>query len=241
MSGSELGHVPARAEARSFFAATADDYDRVVRWATLWQDALWKRRVLAMLPPAPCDVLDYACGTGLLTLAAAWRVAPGRVVGVDLSGPMLAAARRKAEARGVGNVSFVRADAEAWEPPPRGFDAVLAAYLPKYVAPERWLPRASRALRPGGMLLTYDFTYPRSRAARGGWELWWKLLGPALARRPRWRSVARRLPGLVRRTPWLEALLAELPRHGFDAPRVRPWCFGAATLLEARRTAGAEC
>lgn len=228
-------HVPARDEARRFFEATAHDYDEVVRWATLGQDVLWKRRVLARLPRGPAHVLDYACGTGLLTLAAARRCAPGHAVGVDASAGMVARAHAKALAGGVRNVSFLHADAEEWEPPERAFDAVLAGYLPKYVGMDRWLPRAARALRPGGALLAYDFTLPRGRAARSGWEAWWRVLGPSLARRPAWSGVAEGLPGLVRSSRWLDAMLGSLPQHGFTDVRTRRWALGAATLVMARR------
>lgn len=200
----------------------------MVRWTTLGQDAVWKRRVLARLP-RNADVLDYACGTGLLTHAAARRCT-GRVMGVDLSEDMLAAARAKG-----GRAEFVRGDAEQWVPPPGAFDAVLAAYLPKYVAMDRWLPHAARALRPGGQLLVYDFTYPQRSVARAGWEGWWRAIGPRLAAQPAWRDVAEELPGLIRRTRWVEAMREALPRHGLEAVDLRRWCFGAATMVAARR------
>lgn len=208
-----------------------------MRWATLGQDGAWKGRVLARLPDGPADVLDYACGTGLLTLAAARRCAPGRVLGVDLSPDMLARARAKAT--GLERVAFVHADAEAWDPPAGAFDAVLAAYLPKYVAMDRWLPRAASALRPGGVLLAYDFTYPRGAVQRWAWEGWWRAIGPRLASKPAWRDVAAELPGLIRGTRWAEAMAGALPGHGFGGIVVQPWCFGAATLVAARRTSAA--
>lgn len=178
-------------------------------------------------------MLDYACGTGILTLEAARRCAPGRVVGVDLSDRMLQRARLKASAAGL-RVEVVRADAEQWEPPLSAFDVVMAAYLPKYVDLEEWLPRAARALRSGGRLLAYDFTYPRSALARAGWEAWWRVLGPRLARRPGWEAVAEELPALVRRTHWADAMQDALPLHGFTDVRVQRWAFGACTFVEAR-------
>ena len=234
MPGS-LEHVPARAASRRFFAATGAGYDRVARWSTLAQDGRWRRAALACLPRGRADVLDYACGTGLLTLAAARRCAPGRVVGVDASPDMLARAREKAARAALGRVAFVEADAERWAPPAAAFDVVLAAYLPKYVALDRWLPRAAEALRPGGLFVTYDFTYPSWGPARAGWEAWWRFLGPALARRPAWRAIGLELPGLVRSTAWLPALQEALPRHGFEGVAVRPLTFGACTLVTARR------
>src|ERR1700712_4460816 len=53
-------------------------------------------------------VLDIGCGTGTTTLALADDVgAHGRVMGVDISQPMLELARRRA--RGRANISFIKA------------------------------------------------------------------------------------------------------------------------------------
>jgi SAM-dependent methyltransferase len=57
-------------------------------------------------------VLDVGCGTGQSTRDAA-RLAPsGSVLGIDLSTRMLAQARWRAHEEGLGNVDFVRADAQ---------------------------------------------------------------------------------------------------------------------------------
>ena len=52
--------------------------------------------------PADARVLDVACGTGIVARTVAARLGPkGRVVGLDFSPPMLAAARRAAENEGL--------------------------------------------------------------------------------------------------------------------------------------------
>lgn len=56
-------------------------------------------------------VVDIGCGCGATTLEAAQRGAE-RVVGIDISAPMLAVARERARAAGVATVEFVVADAQ---------------------------------------------------------------------------------------------------------------------------------
>jgi SAM-dependent methyltransferase len=57
-------------------------------------------------------VLDVGCGNGALSLEAARAVSPGgSVIGLDLSAPMLAVARRRAEGSGA-DVTFVQGDAQ---------------------------------------------------------------------------------------------------------------------------------
>jgi ubiquinone/menaquinone biosynthesis C-methylase UbiE len=56
-------------------------------------------------------LLDLACGPGIYSRPFARRVAPGVVVGLDLSPAMLRHARRRACAESVANLALVRGDA----------------------------------------------------------------------------------------------------------------------------------
>jgi SAM-dependent methyltransferase len=63
-------------------------------------------------PRAGDRVVDVGCGTGTTTFELADRVGRhGSVLGIDISAPMLAFARKRAEEYTSGNVSFVEADA----------------------------------------------------------------------------------------------------------------------------------
>ncbi|MEV6191636.1 class I SAM-dependent methyltransferase [Streptomyces sp. NPDC051920] len=76
-------------------------------------------------------VLDVGCGTGGTTVAIARRLgAGGRCVGVDISEPMVEAARVRAGREGAGAaVSFLRADAQDHVFEPAGvFDAVVSRF-----------------------------------------------------------------------------------------------------------------
>ena len=100
-------------------------------------------------------VLDVACGTGATAVDAAMAVgAHGSVVGVDLSGRMIEAARCRAADRAIANATFARMDAERLELPDASFDVVLCALGLMYVPdPARALAEMRRVLRPGGRLV----------------------------------------------------------------------------------------
>ncbi|MDT9698303.1 methyltransferase domain-containing protein [Streptomyces sp. P17] len=71
-------------------------------------------------------VLDVGCGTGGTTLAVARRLGPtGRAVGIDISEPMITAARERAAREG-SSASFILADAEQHAFEPAAFDAVIS-------------------------------------------------------------------------------------------------------------------
>lgn len=98
------------------------------------------------------QVLDVACGTGLVTLAAASLVGPaGRLTGTDISERMVARARKAAAEAGMANASFERMDAESLQLPDGSFDVATCAlglmYLPD---PEAALREIFRVLRPQG-------------------------------------------------------------------------------------------
>lgn len=112
-------------------------------------------------------VLDVACGTGLVSFAATRSVGPaGRVLGVDLSGAMVDAARERALRHEVRNAEFVRMDAEALALPDATFDVALCALGLMYVPdPEQALREMRRVLRPGGRLVVAVW----GERARCGW------------------------------------------------------------------------
>jgi SAM-dependent methyltransferase len=110
-------------------------------------------RMLAMAALQPGDrVLDGACGTGLVSLRIAAAVgASGAVVGTDISGQMVEAARRIAAERAVDNARFERADAEALPFADATFDVAVCALGLMYVPdPIQALREMRRLLRPGG-------------------------------------------------------------------------------------------
>lgn len=70
-------------------------------------------------------VLDVGCGTGGTTLAIARRAR--EVIGVDVSEPMLALARERADSEG-SSAAFVHADAQAHAFEPASFDLVTSRF-----------------------------------------------------------------------------------------------------------------
>ena len=113
------------------------------------------------LPP-DAAVLDLGCGTGVLARALAARAgAGGRLVGVDQSPVLLAAARRLAEEEGVGaRLDFRRGDAHRLDLPDGGFDAAIAHTLVSHATdPLAVLREAARVVRPGGWVAVFDGDY----------------------------------------------------------------------------------
>ena len=75
-----------------------------------------------------CRLLDVGCGTGSTTVAAARKIGTkDSCVGIDISEPMLAAARRRAEHEGA-TITFLCANAETYPFVSQQFDAIISRF-----------------------------------------------------------------------------------------------------------------
>ena len=75
------------------------------------------------------DVLDIGCGAGATTLAIADALGDGaHGTGVDISEPLIAAARARVAAAGVHRVSFVRGDAQIYPFEAHSYDLIVSRF-----------------------------------------------------------------------------------------------------------------
>jgi SAM-dependent methyltransferase len=111
------------------------------------------RPLLEVVEDDTARVLDVGCGTGATTVALARRLGEGgSCLGVDISEPMLEAARARAEREGLP-VEFIVADVEAHAFAPAGFDAVVSRFGVMFFAdPAAAFANLRQATRPGGRL-----------------------------------------------------------------------------------------
>lgn len=98
-------------------------------------------------------VLDVGCGAGVSSAAAARAAADGHVVGLDLSAPLLELARRRVEAAGLTNATFVQGDAQVHPFELAAFDVVLSRFGVMFFGdPSAAFANIATAVRPGGRL-----------------------------------------------------------------------------------------
>ncbi|MCD2198196.1 class I SAM-dependent methyltransferase [Actinomycetospora endophytica] len=111
-------------------------------------------------------VLDVGSGPGALALRIA--TTARRVVGVDVSAPLVDLARRRAQAAGRDNAIFVAADAQV-DPPDEGpFDVVVSHFGSMFFDDSvAAFTSLCRALRPGGRLVLLTWQGPE----RNPWQV----------------------------------------------------------------------
>lgn len=106
-----------------------------------------------MVSGAVRNVLDIGCGTGSTTMAMARKLnGAGRCLGVDISQPMIAAARARADREGLP-VDFQCADAQCHAFAPGSFDLVASRFGVSFFAdPVHAFANFRRAARTGAAL-----------------------------------------------------------------------------------------
>ncbi len=111
---------------QAFYGRYADLYDVI---ATAPGVARWRRAAVDALDLSPGDtVVEMGCGTGANLPFLRERVGPsGRVLGVDLTRPLLERGRERIERGGWSNVGVAQADAT--RPPVARVDAVLGSFV----------------------------------------------------------------------------------------------------------------
>jgi len=128
---------------------------------------------------AGVDAIELGCGTAYVS---AWLAKRGaRVVGIDASEAQLATARRLQQRYGL-DFPLLHGNAEAVPYPDRSFDFAISEYgACLWADPQRWVPEASRLLRPGGRLvfLVTSFLMALCMPAEEGVAATDRLLRPA--------------------------------------------------------------
>jgi len=150
----------------TMFDEIAPVYDRVNTLLTFGADGRWRRAAVRAAELGPGDAaIDVACGTGKLAAELAERVGPfGRVLGIDLSEPMIA---RGSEAfRDLVQLEFRCANALALPVADGQYDAATIAFgLRNLTDFEAGFRELRRVVRPGGRVVCLELTTPRPR--------WW--------------------------------------------------------------------
>jgi ubiquinone/menaquinone biosynthesis C-methylase UbiE len=134
------------------FARQAQTFDL---FAEKTDDQVAARFAAALGDAGRGDLIDVACGPGVVTAA----IAPGAasVVAFDATEQMLDKARARCARAGLSNVAFERGNAEILPFEDARFDGVVTRLAIHHFAdPQRALGEMFRVLRPGGIAVIVD-------------------------------------------------------------------------------------
>jgi demethylmenaquinone methyltransferase/2-methoxy-6-polyprenyl-1,4-benzoquinol methylase len=171
---------------QGLFDSLARNYDLANTIMSLGMHHYWRRFAVARTGLEPGGTaLDLCCGTGMITADLAERTGPtGRITGMDLSGEMLAIARRRLYKRGLAErVELLRGDVAELPFPEEHFQCVTIGYgLRNVHDPEKVLKEIYRVLKPGGLLVAIESAKPAHPLFRTAYYTYIKHWVPLLGR-----------------------------------------------------------
>lgn len=164
------------------FNQVTPHYDLVNRILTVGLDQRWRRRAARVcLSGRPARVLDVCCGTADLVLLLAEEAdSETEIVAADFSETMIAAARRKVEAkRRADRISLIRTDVSELPFAEGYFEAIGIAFAFRDITfrnpkEARYLSEVHRVLAPEGRFVIAETSQPRRSLLRGGFHQYMK-------------------------------------------------------------------
>lgn len=205
---------------KKMFDNIAPDYDKLNHILSLNIDKNWRRKAVRELADEarPLNVLDVACGTGDFTIEIAKKVAPdSRVVGVDISGGMIAVGLEKLSKLGI-NASMEVADCEALPYEDNTFDRISVGFgVRNFEHLELGLSEMYRVLTPGGKLVILELSVPSNAFIRWGYKLYFLKVLPFIGGLVSGdRGAYEYLPASVLRFPAPDKFMEIMKSAGFD-------------------------
>ena len=227
------GGAEKHAYVQQIFSEIAPRYDLLNHLLSMNVDKGWRRKALEALAwrSAPGGrYLDLCAGT--LDVGAqlvSQNGFCGHVFAADFAEPMLRMGAGKAP-RSV--LSPVAADALQLPVGDAAFDGAIVAFgIRNVVALDRGLREVRRSLKPGARFVILEFSTPRHRVVRAGYQFYFHTVLPAIGRAVSGHKTAYTyLPQSVAHFPVEEDLAARMSAAGFRDVTWTPLSFGIAAI-----------
>lgn len=226
--------APSRVDVHQMFNRISRRYDLLNRILSLGMDLYWRSSAIRELDPQQhLRVLDLACGTGDIALAAAKADPHRAVVGVDRAKEMLALANRRLAAAALDHrVSFVLGDGMKIPAGDSTIDAATIAFgirnMPDTLT---CLREMQRVLRSGGKIVILEFSLPANGALRALHLFYLRRIVPVIGRIVSGDNYAYSyLNKTIETYPFGERFCQLLTSAGFGHVAFRPLNMGIVTI-----------
>ncbi len=216
------------------FNSVASKYDIMNDVMSMGIHRVWKDAMMDWLAPRPGQrLLDVAGGTGDISFRFLKRAGHGHATVLDLTEPMLAEGRKRAEAGSMADsLDWVVGDAMALPFEANTFDVYTISFgIRNVTRPQEALNEAFRVLKPGGRLMVLEFSQLPNDGLQKLYDLYSfnviPRMGQAIAGD---RDSYQYLVESIRKFPDQETFLSMVRQAGFDNAKYRNLSLGIAAL-----------
>ncbi|MCX6329960.1 MAG: bifunctional demethylmenaquinone methyltransferase/2-methoxy-6-polyprenyl-1,4-benzoquinol methylase UbiE, partial [Bacteroidia bacterium] len=152
-----------KAQIVTMFDDIAFRYDFLNHLLSFGIDRIWRKKAIKVISETHKNskVLDVACGTGDLSIAAL-KLDPEYVTGIDISQKMIDLGREKIKRRVISDrIELIKGDSEKIPFDDNSFDVAMAAFgVRNFPDPLKGLTEMTRVIKKGGLVMVLEFSKP---------------------------------------------------------------------------------
>lgn len=221
------------------FDDIAENYDTLNHTLSLGIDKSWRKKgILSLQSLHPQTILDIATGTGDLAIEAYQRLAPNKIVGIDISEKMMAVGKKKVDKWQLSDkISFKKEDCTQLTLADNSFDAAMVAFgIRNFEELDKGLQEIRRVLKPGGKLMILELSSPEHFPMKQLYTIYSKLIIPGIGRLISKNEAAYQyLPKSISVFPQGNEMVNILKKNGFKEATCTTYTLGICSMYLASK------
>ncbi|MEE9368057.1 MAG: ubiquinone/menaquinone biosynthesis methyltransferase [Pontiella sp.] len=237
MSETERDTLISAKENREMFDRIAKNYDVANRVISMGMDKGWRRKTIQLLNPFRAGrYLDIGTGTGDLVFEILDQSSNVLIDGIDPAEQMLEIAKDKALKCGVGDaVSFYMADALDLPMESETYDGIVSGFCFRNIERrQKALDEMMRVLKPGGILVILEATYPGNPLVRLGYRLYRPVV-PIIGKFLGGGAAYKYLMDSIENFPKPETVTDMFSAAGFSGVQYKSLTFGTVCIFTGKK------